>query len=45
MIDDGWPVGEIACRLRVITDNDYGGDPDGLVELAHARRGDRLARS
>lgn len=22
-------------RLRVITDNDYGGDPDGLVQLAH----------
>ena len=22
-------------RLRVITDNDYSGDPDGLVQLAH----------
>ncbi len=22
-------------RLRVISDNDYGGDPDGLVQLAH----------
>ncbi len=24
-----------AARLRVISDNDYGGDPDGLVQLAH----------
>lgn len=22
-------------RIRLITDNDYGGDPDGLVQLAH----------
>ena len=22
-------------RIRVITDNDYSGDPDGLVQLAH----------
>jgi inosine-uridine nucleoside N-ribohydrolase len=35
MVDDGWPVDGIARRVRVITDNDYGGDPDGLVELAH----------
>ena len=35
MTDDGWPVDGIARRSRVITDNDYGGDPDGLVELAH----------
>ena len=32
---DGWPVAAIARRSRVITDNDYGGDPDGLIELAH----------
>lgn len=25
----------ISARMRVITDNDYGGDPDGLVQLAH----------
>jgi inosine-uridine nucleoside N-ribohydrolase len=30
-----WTVGRITPRARVITDNDYGGDPDGLVELAH----------
>jgi inosine-uridine nucleoside N-ribohydrolase len=30
-----WPAGRITPRARVITDNDYGGDPDGLVELAH----------
>jgi inosine-uridine nucleoside N-ribohydrolase len=26
---------EAAPRIRVITDNDYAGDPDGLVQLAH----------
>jgi inosine-uridine nucleoside N-ribohydrolase len=31
---DGWPADRIAPRSRVLTDNDYGGDPDGLVELA-----------
>src|SRR5262245_37346690 len=30
-----WPVGRAMSRARVITDNDYGGDPDGLFELAH----------
>ncbi|WP_426592117.1 nucleoside hydrolase [Cellulomonas sp. McL0617] len=25
----------MGARLRVITDNDYSGDPDGLVQLAH----------
>src|SRR5262249_52158542 len=35
MVDDGWPVDGIVHRLRVVADNDYGGDPDGLVELAH----------
>jgi purine nucleosidase len=24
-----------AARLRVVVDNDFGGDPDGLVQLAH----------
>jgi inosine-uridine nucleoside N-ribohydrolase len=34
-VSDGtWPANQIARRSRVITDNDYGGDPDGLVELA-----------
>ena len=31
----GWPVGIIEPRMRVISDNDYCGDPDGLVQLAH----------
>jgi purine nucleosidase len=22
-------------RMRVVSDNDYSGDPDGLVQLAH----------
>ncbi len=35
MTDADWPVEGIARRSRVITDNDYGGDPDGLIELAH----------
>ena len=30
-----WAVDRMRSRLRVITDNDYGGDPDGLVQLAH----------
>ena len=30
-----WDVEYIAPRLRVISDNDYAGDPDGLVQLAH----------
>ncbi len=29
------PFDRIRPRLRVISDNDYGGDPDGLVQLAH----------
>ena len=29
-----WRLDSIAHRQRVITDNDYGGDPDGLVQLA-----------
>jgi inosine-uridine nucleoside N-ribohydrolase len=31
----GWPREIIEPRQRVISDNDYGGDPDGLVQLAH----------
>jgi len=30
-----WPISSIKPRFRVITDNDYSGDPDGLVQLAH----------
>lgn len=32
---DKWPISSIKPRYRVITDNDYSGDPDGLVQLAH----------
>ncbi len=32
---DDWPLSTIVPRARVITDNDYAGDPDGLVQLAH----------
>jgi purine nucleosidase len=31
---ENWPVAAIRPRQRVVTDNDYGGDPDGLVQLA-----------
>jgi purine nucleosidase len=31
----GWPTDVIAPRQRVISDNDYSGDPDGLVQIAH----------
>jgi purine nucleosidase len=30
-----WNKVETPPRFRVITDNDYAGDPDGLVQLAH----------
>lgn len=30
-----WPSSLVTPRVRVISDNDYGGDPDGLVQLAH----------
>jgi purine nucleosidase len=30
-----WPASGIAPRFRIISDNDYAGDPDGLVQLAH----------
>jgi purine nucleosidase len=35
MIDSPWPTAMIVPRARVICDNDYSGDPDGLVQLAH----------
>lgn len=30
-----WNSVKLSPRFRVITDNDYAGDPDGLVQLAH----------
>ncbi len=30
-----FPNQTVAPRIRVILDNDFGGDPDGLVQLAH----------
>jgi purine nucleosidase len=30
-----WPVSLVKPRARVVSDNDYCGDPDGLVQLAH----------
>ena len=30
-----WDAGAIKARARVVSDNDYAGDPDGLVQLAH----------
>ena len=30
-----FPPQTVAPRMRVILDNDFGGDPDGLVQLAH----------
>lgn len=33
--DQHWPISAIKPRVRVITDNDYSGDPDGLIQLAH----------
>ncbi len=35
MSSSGWPESAIAPRARVIIDNDFSGDPDGLVQLAH----------
>ncbi len=31
----GWAASAIAPRVRVICDNDFSGDPDGLIQLAH----------
>lgn len=30
-----WPLQYVAPHARVISDNDYSGDPDGLAQLAH----------
>jgi purine nucleosidase len=30
-----WPVETVGPRVRVIIDNDFSGDPDGLLQLAH----------
>lgn len=30
-----WPASTVDKRVRVIIDNDFAGDPDGLVQLAH----------
>ena len=35
MSQDFWPANEISARVRIISDNDYAGDPDGLFQLAH----------
>jgi inosine-uridine nucleoside N-ribohydrolase len=35
MIGEKWPVEASAPRSRIIIDNDFSGDPDGLVQLAH----------
>ncbi|MEN9989382.1 MAG: hypothetical protein RL508_361 [Actinomycetota bacterium] len=32
---DTWPIESIPARARVIIDNDFGGDPDGILQLAH----------
>lgn len=31
---DAWPIAAIQPRIRIISDNDYSGDPDGLIQLA-----------
>lgn len=33
--NDVWRQDLIEPRIRVISDNDYSGDPDGLIQLAH----------
>ena len=30
-----WPAESVSKRVRVIIDNDFSGDPDGLLQLAH----------
>lgn len=35
MKQDQWSTNNIARRIRVIIDNDFAGDPDGLFQLAH----------
>ena len=34
MAQDNWPADGVSKRVRVISDNDYAGDPDGLFQLA-----------
>lgn len=35
MNTDLWPASSVLPRVRIISDNDYAGDPDGLFQLAH----------
>lgn len=35
MIETTWPGSLCGPRARVVIDNDFSGDPDGLVQLAH----------
>ncbi len=35
MKSENWGSYRITPRMRVISDNDYAGDPDGLIQLAH----------
>lgn len=35
MAIESWPAFTITPRVRVISDNDYAGDPDGLLQLVH----------
>ncbi len=35
MVEASWPAELIAPRARLISDNDYCGDPDGIVQIAH----------
>lgn len=35
LVDAGWPKSAVGATVRVILDNDFAGDPDGLVQLAH----------
>lgn len=34
-IESAWPISAVGANVRVICDNDYAGDPDGLIQLAH----------
>jgi purine nucleosidase len=34
-VSNGWSIDSVQPRIRVISDNDYSGDPDGLIQLAH----------
>lgn len=37
-----WPASNIKKTIRVISDNDYSGDPDGLLQLAHLYLSDNV---